>query len=203
MKKLLLTSVGIGRLSDLTKKPLSNLRLAHIPTAADPYENKWFIDEDRKRLRKLQIPYFEVDIKNKNRNSLEIELGNCDAVFVSGGNSFYLLEKSLESGFDKVIKGLIGKGIIYIGASAGACVAGPSLDPIQALDDPGKAPNLKNFDAFGLVDFVVLPHFGKEKYLPKYEAILDKYQQKYKLIKLTDNQAIIVENNKWKVVVTN
>ncbi len=203
MKKLLLTSVGIGRLSDLTGKLLSKLRLAYISTAADPYENKWFIDEDRKRLQELHIPYFEIDIKNKKRNSLRKELGNCDAVFISGGNSFYLLQKSLESGFDEVIKELIGEGVIYIGASAGACIAGPSLEPIQTLDDPDKALNLKSFDAFGLIDFVVLPHFGKEKYLPKYAAILDKYQQKYKLVKLTDNQAIIVENEKWKVVTTN
>lgn len=203
MKKLLLTSVGIGRLSDLTKKPLSNLQLAYIPTAADPYENKWFIDEDRKKLQGLHVPYFEVDIKNKKQNSLRKELKACDAVFVSGGNSFYLLEKSLESGFDKVIKELIGKGVIYIGASAGACIAGPSLEPIQTLDEPDKALNLKSFDSFGLVDFVVLPHFGKEKYIPKYETILDKYQHKFRLVKLTNDQAIIVENNKWKVVVTN
>ena len=203
MKRLLLASVEIGRLSDLARKSLSNIRLAYIPTAADPYENKWFIDKDRKKLQELRIPYFEVDIKNKNQNSLRIELKNCDAVFVSGGNSFYLLEKSLESGFDKVIKELIGKGIIYIGGSAGACIAGPSLEPIQTLDDPSKALKLKSFDAFGLVDFVVLPHFGKEKYLPKYAAILDKYHQKYKLVKLTDSQAIIVENEKWKIVTAN
>lgn len=49
MKTLLLASVGIGRLSDLTKKPLLNLRLAYISTAADPYEDKWFIMESGSR----------------------------------------------------------------------------------------------------------------------------------------------------------
>lgn len=203
MKKLLLTSVGIGRLPKLSDKPLRELNLVYIPTAADPYDDKWFIEEDRKRLRRMEIKFQEVDVKNTNAKALRSKFSGAEATFVSGGNSFYLMEKSLESGFDKVIKELVNRGVIYIGASAGAAIAGPSLEPIQLLDEADKAPNLKSFNAFGLVDFVILPHYGKEKYRPKYEQIMKDYGNKpYRLIKLTDQQAVIVKGDQYKVVKT-
>lgn len=203
MKKLLLTSVGIARLPDLIEKPIHNLKLIYIPTAADPYQDKWFIDEDRKRLQEMEIKFSELDIKNQNASKLKKALKNSDVIFISGGNSFYLLEKSLESGFDKVVKELVDHDIIYVGASAGAAIAGPTLEPIQLLDDPTKAPNLKSFNAFGLVNFVILPHYGKEKYRHKYDKIVQIYGHKpYQLLKLTDHQAVIVENNQYRIVDT-
>ncbi len=67
MKKLLLASVDFSKLKELTKKPLNRLKLAYIPTAGDPYKDKWFLEEDRKKLRKMGINFFEVDLKNRNK----------------------------------------------------------------------------------------------------------------------------------------
>jgi peptidase E len=81
---------------------------------------------------------------------------------------------------------------MYVGASAGAAIVGPSIDPIRTLDDAGAAPGLASTNGMSLVNFVVLPHYGKEKYLPRYEAIQKEYGQRYDLIPLTDQQAIWV-----------
>jgi hypothetical protein len=68
-------------------------------------------------------------------------------------------------------------GKMYVGASAGAAVVGPSLDPIRTLDDASAARGLVSTNAMSLVDFVVLPHDGNEKFLPRYEAIQKEYEQ--------------------------
>lgn len=40
-----LTSVGLGRLPSILPKPPSEKKLAFIPTAADTYEDKWFVQQ--------------------------------------------------------------------------------------------------------------------------------------------------------------
>ncbi len=199
MRKLYLTSVRIDKLvGQLPAKP-EELKLAYIPTAADPYEDKWFIEADRKNLKELGFKFTEVDLKNQTEEKLFEALKSFDIIFVSGGNTFYLLEKVRESGFDKIIGNLLDSGVIYVGASAGATLAGPDIAPVNDLDDPSKA-KLENTKGLGLVDFVILPHYGKEKYLSRYQKIIDDYKDKFKLKTLTDDQAVWVEDNSVRVL---
>ena len=200
MKKLLLTSKKLDKLSDLITNSPQNVKVAFIPTAGDPYENKWFVDEDREKLKKAGFQLTDVDLKNTTKDELMNALADSDVIFVSGGNTFYLLEKVKESGFDKVILSLIEKGVIYVGSSAGAILAGPSIEPAKDLDDPSKAPNLKSYEGLGLVDFIILPHYGKEKYKEKYQKIMDEYGNgQHKLVLITDEQSIIVEGDSYKI----
>lgn len=112
-------------------------------------------------------------------------------------------KKIYESGFDKIINELLNKGVIYVGACAGAVIVCPTIDPITEIDDPSKAPNLKSNYALNLIDFVILPHYGKEKNIEKYQRIMDTYKDRgYKIETLTDQQAIIVQGNNYRVVDT-
>jgi dipeptidase E len=62
---------------------------------------------------------------------------------------------------------------------------------------------LKSHKALNLIDFVILPHYGKEKYLDRYQKIKENYKDKgYEMKNLTDQQAIIVEDNKYRIVET-
>lgn len=204
MKKLFLASIvanTIERFIEMLPKSPDELTVAFVPTAADPYKDKWFINEDRNKLKEKGFNVRDVDIKGKKEQELSDELGNVDIVFVAGGNTFYLLEKARESGFDKIVKEIIEKGIIYVGSSAGAVLAGPDIEPVKPFDDPSKTPSLRSFKGLSLVDFVILPHFGKEKYKSKYEEVIKKYSKKgYKFITLTDNQAVVVEDDKYKTI---
>ncbi len=200
MKTLLLLSKGIGAITDVLPKNPSNYKIAFITTAADPYDNKYFVEEDRQKLAAMGFQLIEYDIKQKKKDQLFDELKTFDALYLTGGNTFYLLEKAQESGFTEVINELVEKGIVYIGGSAGAAIAGISIQPVALLDDPSKAPHLQSTDGLGLVNFVILPHYGKEKYANLYKKIMDEYGKKYKLITLTDEQAIIVDENGYKIV---
>lgn len=79
----------------------------------------------------------------------------------------------------------------------------PTIEPIAELDDLSKAPNLKSQKGLNVIDFVILPHYGKEKYIEKYKKIMDTYQNKgYEMKTLTDQQAVIVEGSNYKIVDT-
>lgn len=203
MGTLFLASVG-GQVLDkivpkLTKKP-KELTVAFIPTAADPYKDKWFVREDRDNLIKAGFNVFNLDLKEKTEKLVRQELEKADIVFVAGGNVFYLLEKSNESGFTKVIKDFVGQGKNYIGSSAGAVIAGQDIIPAEFIDDSKIVPNLKSTIGFGLSPVIVLPHYGKEKYLSKYQQTIEKWKDKFVLIPITDQQLVLVKNNKWDLL---
>ena len=50
-----------------------------------------------------------------------------DAIWISGGNGYYLRWILKETGTDTFIRELLKKGVVYSGWSAGACIAGPTL----------------------------------------------------------------------------
>ena len=198
--KLLLLSKGLSAISKVIPDSSKTYKIAFIPTAADTYENKSFIEEDREKLSNMGFHLTEYDIKQKNKEQLLNELQSFDALYITGGNSFYLLNKAQQSGFAEVVKILVEKGIVYIGGSAGAAVAGKSIEPVALLDDPSKAPELHSTDGFGFVDFVILPHYGKEKYADLYKKIIAQYKDQYKLVTITDKQAILVDENGYQLV---
>lgn len=185
----------------LPNKPKNEIRVAFIPTAADPYKDKQFVKEDRDKLEEMGFEIFDLDIKDKTERQLEEELRNINIIFISGGNTFYLLDKARQSGFDQLVKDLVlGKGVLYIGSSAGAALAGPDIKPIELLDDPSSAPDLKSTKGLDLVNFVVLPHYGDKKYEEKFQKIIKEYENKYELIPLTNEQAVIVEGSNYSIV---
>ena len=201
MKKLFLTSAKLDALLSLISGNPTGKKVAFIPTAGDPYEDKWFIELAKKQLSEMGFELTEVDLKDKKKDDLLGTLQEVDIVFVAGGNTFYLLEKVRESGFDQVLPILLDKGIIYAGESAGAVLACPTIEPVKFMDEPSKAPNLKSFEGLGLVDFVVLPHYGTEFSEAVFEQLKAEYGNKgFKLIPLTNDQSIIVENDSYKIV---
>lgn len=207
MKKLFLTSVAcnvLDKFVELLDCPPSDLTVAFIPTAADVYENKSFVDDDRNKLSELGFKILDININGKSEEILQEQLREVDIIFVAGGNTFYLLEKTLASGFDKVVKKLVENGKYYIGSSAGSVLAGLTIEPVKLLDDPSKAPNLKSFDGLKLIDKIILPHYGNEKYQKKMNQILSDYSDiQDKIIKLMDNQAAVIEDGKLKIISNN
>jgi dipeptidase E len=197
-RRLLLLSLGISSIKQFVGES-KGLKMAFITTAGNTYSNTWWVASDRKKLKKLGFRLFELDIKDKNLNQLTKLLLDKDILYVAGGNSFYLLEKMHKSGMDKLLPRLLDKGIMYVGSSAGAVVVGTNLKPISLLDDPSKA-ELTSTKALGLVDFVPLPHYGEKEYAKEFKQIIKQFGKKYKLVPITNKQAIIVNGTHYKVV---
>ncbi|MDN3256759.1 dipeptidase PepE [Streptomyces sp. MA25(2023)] len=82
-------------------------------------------------------------------------LGEADAVFVGGGNSFRLLSALYRTGLREALIEAAGGGLPYMGASAGTNMAAPSLRTTN--DMPIVEP--PSFEALGLVPFQINPHY--------------------------------------------
>lgn len=201
--KLFLASLASTTLDlaiPLLPSPPSNLKLAFIPTAVDPYigsDISWFT-ADHDKLVDMGFNVTDYDIKNKNTKTLRNELSKYDVIFVAGGNSFYLLNEIKKSGFDIVIEELINHGIVYIGASAGSCIISPSIAHLTSLDHPEKAPQLTDFSALDFYPKLIVPHFGREKYKARHEQIKKEYGDE--VVFLRDDQAVIVNDGKTNIV---
>jgi dipeptidase E len=199
---LYLTSTGLdGKVGhfflDLIAKPPSRFSLAFIPTAADPYANKWFMEKDLENLKKIGFKISIVDLKN-NPGLIKKDLENSQIIYVGGGNTFYLLHWARASGLDQYLRGLLEGNRHYIGASAGSILVGPDIaisgwDPGWDTNDVG----LTNTIGLNLVPFVISPHFIENK-----RPILEKHLSSinYQILPITDSQAIYWHHNQWQLV---
>ncbi len=181
--------------------PPQSLKLAFIPTARDPYHIAAETEPEKEKLLSLGFQVIVVDIKNKSKEQLSKELQGVDILFVAGENIFYLLEKTRESGFDEIIKELVEKGVIYVGASAGSMLVGPDIEIAKELDDPSVSPKLKSTNGLGLVDFIILPHSGTGAYGEQVKKVYEKWKDsEYTIIPISDHQAVYVEDNGHSVI---
>jgi len=193
--KMFLSSVfadSIDKFINRLDREPKDLRVLFIPTAADTYDDKWFVDKDRDALLEKGFQIKELDIKNKTKEELEKEVKDIDIIFIAGGNTFYLSHQVSKSGFDKIIKDSLENGIIYVGSSAGSVLMCPTIEPVALIDDPSVV-ELDNYDGLGLFNKVILPHLGEEKHKEELEQIQKDFSN-LEFIVLKDNQAVVVDD---------
>ena len=172
------------------------LRIANIINAS---KGKGVVDlsylkRSKEAFKKHNCYFEDLDLDGKSEEDLRKILKNFNTVFVNGGSTFYLLKSIRESGFDKVIKELLPKGFIYMGGSAGAYVACPSIEmALWGHQDKYDHCGLKDFTGLGLVPFLISVH-----YLPEYQDFLKEKirMAKYPVKILSDSQALLIKNDK-------
>lgn len=182
----------------LLKHDPKHLKLAYIPTATDTYPDASWIESDKTKMTEMGFIYDVYDLKGKDVNTLRQELSKYDVIYVTGGNTFYLLYHIRLSGFDIVIKELIDQGVVYIGGSAGSCIMCPTIKHVTILDHPEQVPELTDYTAINLVPQLIVPHAGREKYHIRHEQIKAEYGDQ--LLFLRDDQALVVNDDKIEVV---
>ena len=82
-------------------------------------------------------------------------LSRADALFMGGGNTYALLRRLGEAGLLAAIRERVDAGMPYAGASAGSNVAGPTI----LTTNDWNVVALDRFDALGLVEFNINPHY--------------------------------------------
>ena len=205
MKQLYLTSSGSLVIDRIVQDiNISNNKLVFISTASEVEKGDLaWLESDRQSLVIAGFDVFNYTITNKKKQDIKNDLKKFDILFVAGGNTFYLLEKSQQCGFIDVARELVLKDDkIYIGSSAGSVIAGPDIYPVFIADDVSLAPNLKGYKGFGLVDFLVFPHWGNNKFKDNYlnKRLDHSFNDTNQTILLRDNQYIEVKDDWYRIV---
>lgn len=204
MKQLFLTSSGADVLDDIADKispGARSMRVAFIDTAAEA-ENKdpWWVRKDKKKLLDLGFDVDQFSITGMSKVQLDEKVKNMGMIYICGGNSFYLLDQVIKTGFDELIKKKIENGIVYIGSSAGSVIAGVRIDLVSDLDDPSVAPDLDS-TGLGIVDLSILPHWGCDECRKEYiKGIESMYTEGVKIVPLTNQQYLWVEGDSMKFI---
>ncbi|OUT15480.1 hypothetical protein B9N63_04130 [Campylobacter concisus] len=100
-------------------------------------------------------------------------INECDIIYISGGNTFYLLSELRKSHAAQAIKDAVQAGKIYIGESAGAVVAAPDTRYATPMDE--NSVNVSDFTGLNLVDFFIVPHFGCEPFIEATRETMKKF----------------------------
>ena len=204
--KLFLASTGLSNqlaphFFGLVGKESGTVQLAHVPNAADPYQEKPWLYETREQIAAYGITVTDLDLRLfADPAGLCKALAAYDVVWIAGGNTFYLRYLMKRSGFDQVIRELVEDGLVYAGGSAGAIVAGPTLHGVELADDPAESPELI-WDGLDFVDFVPVPHWEGEDFAEttkQMKKLLDT--QGFTTVPIRDSQAIIISDNTYQVI---
>ena len=188
------------------KSKASDVKIALIENAADVYQegSKDWMYDNRNSIQAHGFQIELVDLEEYRlgeRRDLMVRLENADAIWLGGGNTYYLRWILRETRADSIISGYIKRGKVYGGGSAGAIIAGPTLEFFQPADDPSKAKDVI-LDGLALTDTVVVPHWENEKYGDVMRGIEQKLDDHgFKTIHITDDQVVIFDGNKQPVVI--
>jgi len=197
MKKLVLHSdqiqghkkVDLAFMELLGKK---GPRLAYIPSQSD-LQRRYFNEkvEWYKQFGITNLLYFDVD-KEYDERKID-KLLACDAIFLSGGNTYYFLNSLKKREFLPILIEYVWKGGILIGVSAGSIIMSKTIN-ITTLHDENTI-GLKDYTALGLVDFEFFPHLDHN--MKQYLEDLKKYSIKSNSViyACKDGDGIIVNDH--------
>ncbi len=170
-----------------------------IPTASIPEKVNFYVKSGKKALEKMGLTIDELDISTAAFEEISNKLQKNDYIYISGGNTFFLLQELVKTGADKIIVEQINLGKLYIGESAGAIILSPNIEYVKDMDDPEKAPELKTFDSLNMLDIYPLPHCTNFPFAKIAKKIISQYETKLSLFPFNNSQAILVNGDDVKI----
>jgi dipeptidase E len=178
-------------------------KVVFIPTASLTEKVTFYVGTDKKALEKLGMTVEELEISTAPKDEIARKISGADYVFVSGGNTFFLLQELRRTETNKLIAEHIQKGKVYIGASAGSMILSKNIEYVKYMDNPADAPDLNDdFTALSVVDFSIVPHYTNFPFKKAAEKIIAAYSSTLDLRPISNNQAITVDGDNVETVVS-
>lgn len=202
MKKLFLAS-SFNDVADLLSDFQPNLEgktVTFIPTASKVEKVVFYVNAGKKALEKLGLTVDILELTTASSEEIDTKLRSNHMIYVTGGNTFFLLQELKRTKADVIIREEVKAGKLYIGESAGAMVTSENIEYVSEMDSVDKATSLNNYDALGIVDFSVVPHYTNIHFGKATKRMIDKYSSTFSLCPITNSQAILVEGDKIKTI---
>lgn len=207
--RLLLTSAGVtnqtiaNALLNLVQKLAGGIKIAFIPTAVNVEEGHkdWFIAQ-LTNLQKFGFSWIDIVDPSADGVDWEQRLEDVDVVFVSGGNTFYLLDQYRKTGFGNWLTSNL-ENKVYVGVSAGSIVATPSIEVATIEPSDRNTVNLQDLTGMKFVNFEVEPHCEGERF-----SIIKQYAERksvnvyaiddFTAVQVNDADVNVISEGKWE-----
>lgn len=225
--KLLLTSSGLSKrdigfaLQGMFDKHPSEVRVGFIPTAAnvEPYGKDWVIAQFGQLQR---YGFYQIDIVDIAADGVDWRrrLASVDMLWLSGGNTFYLLDQVRKTGFDKWLAENINRKTskpdkskkgstflpetdekVYVGSSASTILVTPTIKIAEGADE--NVPGIKDLTGLGLVDFEINVHCdaagleATKEYADKSDYAVYALDD-LSAIRVIDGDVAVISGGSWK-----
>ncbi|WP_099467653.1 peptidase E [Konateibacter massiliensis] len=201
MKRLFLVSSfkDVANIFKGFEKNLAGKTVTFIPTASVVEKVVFYVNAGKEALEQLGLIVDVLELSTATADEISVKLKGNDFIYVTGGNTFFLLQEMKKTGADKIIIEEINAGKLYIGESAGAMVTSANIEYVKGMDSVKKAPDLLDFDALGLVEFYTVPHYTNAPFKKIAQKIVDSYSSTLNLYPISNSDAILVENDEFKI----
>lgn len=225
--KLLLTSNGLSNdsianaLEQLTGKAPKDVKVAFIPTAANPSrsDKEWLI-KDLYNIHKRGYYVDIIDLVATSSENLKSALEAVDVIFIGGGNTFYLSYWMQKSGFFDMAPELLNTKV-YAGISAGSIVSGESLKLTSQAIENEAAFEDEDYELLGpkgqsagralhIASLVFRPHLNSRYFtLAKEDLLKEKAKglewPVYALdddsaLKILDGEIEVISEGEWTLI---
>ncbi|HCR56092.1 TPA: hypothetical protein DIV49_03895 [Candidatus Saccharibacteria bacterium] len=206
--KLLLTSSGLSKraigeaLQQMVGKPASDCKVGFVPTAAnvEPYNKTWLIAQFQQLQR---YGFYDIDIVDISADGVDWRgrLADVDVLWVSGGNTFHLLDQVRKTGFDEWLKENI-ESKVFVGGSASTMVMTPSIEIALPIDD--NSMGLTDLSGLGYVDFEINVHCDEAGLNATEEYAKNRPNDVYALddlsaLKVVDGSVEVISGGSWRL----
>lgn len=176
-------------LDTINRKSIKTVSFIDVANHVEEY--KGYVEKAKVAFNEHAVTLEVIDFSQSTADIIN-QLERNDLIYISGGNTFYLLQMLNDKKLTNVIVDLINNGKPYVGESAGSVILAKNIDYLEDMDDVTKAKNLTNFSGLNLINFYPLPHFGNPPFQESADKIIKDWQEKIPLIAFNNNQAIWV-----------
>ena len=181
-------------LLEFVPTPLEGKTIAFIPTACIHDDYTQYVYDAKAALVSLGLIIKDLDITQYSTTEIEEILNDCDYIYVSGGNTFFLMQELRRTGTDKLLINQIECGKLYIGESAGAMILASNIEYAKDMDNHlEQTSGFTDFSGLGV--FYPIVHYNSFPFEEATKNVIQK--NKHLPLKIiTNKQAITIIDDK-------
>ena len=190
----------MGIVKKFLNEKTESKKILFIPTATNVDEYKKYIHLTQKAFEDFGYEVENFDISVFSEETVKEKISETKIIFVSGGNTFYLLQELKKKNLISYLREKIENGLLYIGESAGSVITAPNIEYADIVDDKALATELNDYTGLNLVDFYVVPHFEEEPFVESSRKVVELYKDKLDLKVINNKEVVLVENDDFRIV---
>lgn len=197
--QIILGSLRVDGLARLAEAAITRGPVLFVPTAANGLPDRVDIAAQyHDQLVALGWSLRTADLEALDATAAARAIDGAAAVFFSGGDPYRLLAAVRRAAIGPSVRALLARGGAYIGVSAGAMIAGPTLSVVTGVS-PFDAQAGADLTGLGLTDIVVLPHDDRNGRRALHSTAQRRFGARHRLLAITDDE-LVVGGTPWRII---